>query len=381
MKSHSPVKYNDWNKINILGEEIAERKEELLDLLNIEYKSGRHKIHGPCPVHGGDKFNAWNWYEGGRWACRTHNCQNEFKASSIGFLRGLLSNLKCEWSAPGDRKYGWDQTIEFALSFLNRKYDKIDVDMEAVERRQFTKQMDLIANKSKSAISNITREQIRPSLEIPSTYYIGRNYLAGTLDKYDVGYCPAKSKQMSWRIVVPVYDDKDNFVGCTGRSSFPECPLCKLYHSPEYACPLEQYKSRYTKWKHSDGFVREDYVYNLNFAKQYIEKSKIIIIVESPGNVWRLEEAGIHNSVACFGAALTDGQKSLLDSLGALAMIVIGDNDAGGEALCSDVVSKCSRTYKLYFPKFGIVSDLGDMTTKDVVEQVKPKIDEIQCFF
>ncbi|NDC71851.1 MAG: hypothetical protein EBZ62_00150, partial [Sphingobacteriia bacterium] len=40
-------------------------------------------------------------------------------------------------------------------------------------------------------------------------------------------------------------------------------------------------------------------------------KSHTAIIVESPGNVWRLEENGIHNSVALFGSSLSDRQTDL----------------------------------------------------------------------
>ena len=51
----------------------------------------------------------------------------------------------------------------------------------------------------------------------------------------------------------------------------------------------------------------------VEFAKEFIKESGIVILVESPGNVWRLEEAGVHNSVAIFGSSLADRQKMILD--------------------------------------------------------------------
>ena len=376
--SHSRVKYGDWNKINIICDELADRREELLDLLGVEYSMGGHMIYGPCPVHGGDKFNAWNWYDSGRWVCRTHSCQNHFKGSSVGLLRGLLSNLRNDWSDPDDPKYGWDATIDFALSFLKKDYGKIEVNLEEVEKRQFAKQMALMGKSVVQPYSGLTREKIRKSLVIPAEYFLKRGYLPSTLDKHDVGYCTAPKKQMSWRVVVPIYDVDDNFVGCTGRSVFPQCSKCSLFHSPQYKCPIDAYRARYTKWKHSDNFSREDHVYNLNFAKDEIQKRKSIVLVESPGNVWRLEEAGINNAVACFGAAITGGQKTLLDGTGALSIIVLGDNDEAGRSLCEDVKTKCDRTYKLYFPKYTGANDIGDMTVEQIRAEIIPQITTIQ---
>ncbi len=377
MNYPSQVKYDDWNKISLISEQLCEQREELLEKLGIEYSLGGRKLYGPCPVHGGDKFNAWNWYESGKWVCRTHNCQNIFKATPIGFLRGLLSNLECGWTTEGDRKYGWDATIEFALKFLNQDYSNLKIDLDAIEKKSFAKQIDTLTKQGGKSDLRVSRQLIRSSLVIPSQYYIDRGYSAKILDRYDVGYCSAKGKQMTWRVVVPIYDEDDNYVGCTGRSILPECSKCGLYHSENYDCPSHEYRNRYTKWKHSDGFRKEDYLYNLNFAKKHIQETTAIVLVESPGNVWRLEEAGIHNSVACFGATLNEGQKALLDGTGALSIIVLGDNDEAGKSLAEDVKMKCERTYRLYFPKIDTVDDIGEMSVDKVTSDVKPIIEKL----
>jgi len=376
-KKYHSVKYNDWDKINLIGKQLVERREELLESLGIEFSTGGRMLFGACPVHGGDRHNAFNWYESGKWACYTHNCHLEFKDSPIGLLRGLLSHTYYDWTQKLDRKYSWDKTIEFALRFLESDYGTLQIDADTIEKNAFKRQMSIIGSNEETEAPKITREMVRKSLRIPSQFYLERGYKAETLDKYDVGNCIAMKKPMSWRAVVPIYDEKDNFIGCTGRSVFPQCNICKLYHSQDYACPSKQYEMRYTKWRHSKGFNREHCLYNINFAKKHIQKSGVAILVESPGNVWKLEEAGIHNSVGCFGASLTFGQKSLLDSMGALSIITIGDNDEGGAALCKDVVEKCSRSYRLYFPKLNISSDLGDMRIDEITNDVKPFIDTI----
>ncbi len=378
MTKYHSIKYNDWNKVNLICEQLVELREELLESLGVEYQMGGRMIYGACPVHGGDKYNAFNWYNNGKWVCYTHNCHNHFKDTPIGLLRGLLSHIKYDWCQEGDTKYGWDQTVEFALKFLHQDYGSIEIDLACVERRRFGHQVDIITKQTPKANTGISRETIRSSLVIPAKYYLERGYDAKTLDRFDVGYCAAKGKQMSWRVVVPIYDGDDNFVGCTGRSIFKQCQKCSLFHSEQYACPEEQYMNRYTKWKHSYGFDRENYFYNLNNAKEHIAKTGVAILVESPGNVWRLEEAGIHNSLACFGASLTEGQKYLLDGTGAMSIITIGDNDEGGVAFCKDIEMKCSRTYRLYFPKFKIDSDIGEIKVDAVTADIKPFLEQIE---
>ena len=65
----------------------------------------------------------------------------------------------------------------------------------------------------------------------------------------------------------------------------------------------------HSKWRHNKDFKTQEHLYNMWFAKEFIQSTRTAIIVESPGNVWRLEEAGIHNSVAIFGTNLSIKQK------------------------------------------------------------------------
>ena len=103
-------------------------------------------------------------------------------------------------------------------------------------------------------------------------------------------------------------------------------------------------------------------------------KSGVIILVESPGNVWRLEEEGIHNSVAIFGTTLNDEQKYLIDSSGALTIILIMDNDDAGQEAAEKIIKQCNRTYRVYNIKVG--SDVADMNTNEITEDILPIINK-----
>lgn len=105
-------------------------------------------------------------------------------------------------------------------------------------------------------------------------------------------------------------------------------------------------------------------------------ESNIAIIVESPGNVWRLEENGIHNSVAIFGSSLSDRQKVILDSSGAMSLVILTDNDEAGRKAADQIKKKCQNTYKIYIPEIN-ASDVGEMNSDQINQEIKPLLEKL----
>jgi DNA primase len=93
-------------------------------------------------------------------------------------------------------------------------------------------------------------------------------------------------------------------------------------------------------------------------------------LVEGPGDVWRLEEAGIQNSVAMFGVNLTDEQAILLECSGAMTVVLAEDNDAAGEIAINELKDQL-RGYnlKVYKPS---AKDVGEMTIADLRKELVP---------
>ena len=195
---------------------------------------------------------------------------------------------------------------------------------------------------------------------------MSRGFNKSILENYDVGECKSQTKEMANRAVVPIYDnDHKIMIGCTGRSIFEKCNNCKGYHNPEHDCPSAEEVWKYSKWRHSAGFKTQECLYNLWFAKESIKNTGTVILVESPGNVWKLEENGIHNSVALFGSNLTDRQKMILDTSGAMKIIVIMDSDDAGKKARAIIDQKCSRTYNIEH-KYLAKNDLAEMTNDEI---------------
>jgi 5S rRNA maturation endonuclease (ribonuclease M5) len=378
-KSHS---YSQ-QQLKVLSDDLCDDIDNLFDSLNIsDYKLFDRMAVMRCPIHGGDNQSALNLYfKGdsyrGNWKCRTHQCEEVFKSSIIGFIRGCLSHQK-GWTGPGDPMVSFNEAIEYAIKFTNKDPISIKTNKKEEEKINFinvVNNINQISEKNKTS-NKIDREKIVKNLSIPSQYYCDRGFSEDILKKYDIGECLSKDKEMFERAVVPIYDISGSFmVGCSGRSIHKACHKCKSYHNSNIDCPNEDYRWQYSKWKHNKGLKTQDYLYNLWYAKDYIKQSRSIVLVESPGNVWRLEEAGIHNSVAIFGSALHDKQKLLIDLSGAMTIYTLMDNDDAGKKATENINKKCNKTYNVYNIDIDH-SDVAEMRVEEVRNIILPQIRE-----
>jgi DNA primase len=101
-------------------------------------------------------------------------------------------------------------------------------------------------------------------------------------------------------------------------------------------------------------------------AKKHIKSSNnTVILVESPGNVWRLEEAGVHNSIAIFGTTFTDRQKMIVDCSGAMNIITIMDSDDAGNQARDKIYAKCKKTYNVTHIDIP-ADDIASMSIEDI---------------
>lgn len=346
----------DQKKLKVLCDRLSDQAEKLFDFFDIEYLSNDRYLSCSCPIHNGDNASALNlYYVGeeyrGNWKCRTHHCERVFMGSIIGFIRGILSHRKLNWKKTGDETVSFNDTIKFAIDFLQIK-DLNSLKAEHNPNASFISTTKILKQETK-VVPGVPRDRIRSTLKIPSEYFIKRGFSKEILDKYDVGDCDTVGKEMYGRAVAPIYDhDYRGMIGCTGRTR------------------NDEYKP---KWRHNSGFQAEDHLYNLWFAKDHVQKNSEIILVESPGNVWKLEEYGVHNSVATFGAHLTDKQKMLLDITGAMKIIVIMDSDDAGEIARKQIDQKCSKTYNIEHIRIS-KNDVADLTAEELQAQILSRI-------
>ena len=335
-------------KISSLCDELVNMLPAVLENFDIEYVEYPNRLAFPCPVHGGDNPEACCIFTDGmthtgNWSCWTHHCEEEFTNNMFGFVRGCLSHNR-------NRSISMNETASFCLNFLDKGIDDLNEPSSNSHRNSF-KILDIFNKKVERNEPFISREEIRAKINIPSEYYIGRGYTSETLDLFDVGECLAKNQPMSGRVVVPVYDEGYNYVGCVGRSA------------------NEQFKP---KWLHSKGF-KKSVLYGLNIAKDEILKTQTAILVEGQGDVWRMHEAGFINTVGIFGSSINEDQLILLEASGALNIVILTDEDDAGNKAFQQIVKKCGRRFNYLRPEISH-KDVGDMTVDQINQELNHQI-------
>lgn len=375
-------KYNDQAKLNAITDIALQNILQIYEYFDVSPHQGKKVYFSNCFIHGGDNRTALNLYYDAdyrvHYKCRTHSCQSHFGTSLLSMIRGGLSHIKYNWKLPGDKTVSFEETVDFVVDLLKIDYKNIKVNRQEFSNNyEFCKLTNkLIKDKSRNTL-NIDKAFYRSKVEIPSQYFLNRGYSIEILDDYDVGTCKTYGKPFYNRAVVPVYDETGEFiVGFTGRSVFEQCKECKSYHDPLKKC------FHFPKWRHSEGFEKEKYLYNYHKAKKFIQETGVIILVESPGNVWRLEESGIHNSVGLFGTVLNESQKELIDQSGALSIILLMDNDenGAGQSAALKIKDQCEKAYRVFIVNIK-KNDIGEMNSNEITDDILPWIEKAKQIY
>lgn len=361
------MKQFNTNEINYIQDRACERITEILDALGIEYTERSDYFQGSCPAHNGDNPRSFWWAtRTNHWECSTKHChQSPVSGNSnsvFGLIRGAMSNKL-------NKKFTFIESIAFAATVLN--LSNLKLDEETAENIEIFK---IIKQYKKKKIAKEKKgfklfSEILPSLRKDTKYYPGRGVTEAIINKYYISSCNKNNKLFFDRSFFPILDESGKYVvGWSGRSIWKECELCELYHNSTIECPPKEKSLFYSKWLHSKGLKKELYLYNYNFAKYNISKTGTATIVESPGNVWKLEENGIKNSVSLMGCSMSKHQRLLLQKAGALTLILAMDNDPAGK----EASQKLSEELNYYFRIINI--DLNE--TNDVAEMLKEDIQE-----
>lgn len=370
--------YLTKEEILIINEVAGEAIEEILTELEVEYFKNCKKLYGPCPVHQGDNPTGWSVFiDGhsakGNWMCHTHGChqyrnvnQSGFGNTMLGLVHGILSvkNPKATLTDAGN----WLKSfLKIDASFKINPADQ--------ERREWLRQAATFYKSSTDHKNIASLAQARKNLIIPSPYFVKRGFSPEILDLYSVGDCMTKGKEMYYRAVAPIVsNDCEHIIGATARSLWDKCSNCNLWHDPKEGCFVSAKPTKKNfKWLNSEGLTISSVLYNSWYATNIISLKRQVILVEGAGDVWKLEQSGVHNSLALLGKNLSDEQQILLEKAGVVDVIVLLDQDDAGRQGCEAIKNKLGKFFRLSFP---IISkkDVGDLSVSEIETQIKPLI-------
>lgn len=318
---------------------------DLLEYFGIDdYYQAGDLIVSRCHIHDGDNSSAFNinvnedsnFY--GIWFCNTQHCHRKSGNDIISLIKNLLEKNKGE-------EVSFREILKFCKEFTK----DVEVDEDMVAKRDHVN--DLLLSKKEVTRGKFPRWSVRRRLQIPARQYLDRGFSAKILDEFDIGYCPFEGR-MYKRVVFPVYDENDEYmIGCVGRATF----------------------DGQAKWLNKEGFCTSNYLYNLGKALPHIRSLKTIILVEGQGDVLRLYESGIKNVVGLFGSKLSDAQEFLIQTTGALNVIVATDNDDAGESCRKSINESLKYSFNLVDLR-STKKDFGDMSISEINEVIKPRI-------
>ena len=327
----------DLKKIKKL---LFDNLELLLDSLKIEYEMIGDNVYSTCPVHeDSDNARAFSLsIDKQMWRCWTRDCQQEYGNDIFGLVKGVLSQRE-------GREINFGEALRWVCKILNIDNKLVSVEKEE-EPDDFVKLVHVFSQ-APEFIQRPTKTCYQ--LQNPSDYFIGRGFSEGTLLHFGIGDCLDKTSSMYQRAVIPIHDDKgDNIVAHIGRS-------IKEYRIPKFL---------FTK-----GFDKRHYLYNYHRAIDKASEKSCLFLTEGQGDVWKLFEAGVENSVSIFGKTLSLQQQDKIQSSKITNLIVLTDNDQAGRESKVVLQRQLGRMFKLTFPKWSR-KDVGDMD----VDQVKQMI-------
>ena len=362
-----------YEQLEILNTKLEDKLGVLLDRLGLEYIEMSQSFRGSCPIHEGDNETAFCLYKYPvpNWCCFTHHCHHnkhtdghEYGKSVVGLVQAVRECTK------GDAV----RFIEGLVGDVGEVHEPIDFDKKRFIDESGILNDDILDENQ----LDITQNELRKRIEIPAQFFVDRGYTPEILSKYDIGLCTNPFNRMYNRVVVPHYNtDGDKVLGYVGRSVFPKCDECRLHHDTNMPCPQDKpAKIRCVKWLNSPHFATGNHLYNYCYAKNSIKDTGVAIIVEGAADVWKLEQSGIHNGLAVFGAGLKENQKKILNASGALTLILMMDNDEAGQKAASKIKAGCHREYRILQPEFK-AKDVGELSVKYLNDYIKPIIDTV----
>lgn len=335
--------------------------EKVVDDFGLNLTSYGNRYMGCCPIHlGADNHSAFNLNcDTGFWFCNTQHCHEHVKNNNIyGFLHALISRRILP-----DHEFGPDMLCDFSLVLEFLANNSINIDLAA---RDNVKQTKRVSKEYKYPISFLDDKGVG---DCP--YFLNRGYAAHILAKHGVFYCGDKTKKLYGLCVVPIFNiEKTKIVGVTCRTPYPKCIVCGGFHRTDGPCIEIESLWRYPKWTNDPyGFIKGNYLYNLWNSWQFVKHTSILMLVESPGNVWKLEQCGFMNSVAVLGSRLSGRQTDLIKRLNPSTIITLTDNDDSGFLLQAGINEAFSESSKIVNINTTVndISELQDEELKEVV--------------
>jgi len=304
-----------------------------------------NRLVGCCPIpHGdgrtpNDNMQAFSWdFTRQMWQCFSNRCHDVNGSDIFALIQSA-------------RKIGFKEALRWVLDVVEKDIDEIkELDSAEAERLE-----QVIRKRSQLVKHKRMEEDLMRHLK-PSTYFNSRGFSDEVVSEFGCGGEWHKVGTYGEnRVIVPVYDPIDGYlIAFTCRlldDSLIETWRPKWCHALNFADMRKKSADR----SDEERFHASSVLFNLHRAQQYMGESKTVILVEGPGDVMRMWEAGLKNVVAVLGTGFSKHHRTLLNKVGCRRIVCVLDSDEPGQKAKNSVEKTC----KDYFEFSNVVLEDG----------------------
>lgn len=297
------------------------------------------EVRAQCKIHGGDNKTSFRMNRQTKtWTCYSHNCHEDIGYDVISLVQYMMST-----------------DFKGAVSYLeNITGLSVNDELDYVRYKREQDRMEFIRNQGDNRIvppALVSEDYLKSFKKFRSPYFEQEEnggFEKELLDEFEIGggYVDRYGFQ---RDVIPIRDKDGNLVSYSFRDITGKAD--------------EDYKYILTK-----GFDKDKVLYNLFRAADNMGQQRALIIVEGFKSVWRLQQAGYKNAVACMGSHITTGQQQLIYST-AFEIVTIFDADQAGIKGTKSALKDMSQDIKvipIFLPHTG--KDPSDYTVSELRE-------------
>jgi len=179
------------------------------------------------------------------------------------------------------------------------------------------------------------------------SYWVARGVSNYTLSKFSGGV--AATGRMKDRYVFPIFDERNDLIGFSGRL---------LYKSASVP-----------KWKHLG--QKKNFIFPSS-SSEVIMKTKEVILVESIGDCLKMMECGIFNVLVSFGVSLSPKIVQHLLKLDVQKIIISLNNDEENGFVGNKASKEYQKTLSSFFDESQLVialptaKDFGEMSCEEI---------------
>ena len=287
-----------------------------------------------CPVHQGDNPNGFSWHPKKMvWKCWTHGCHEKLGSNLLGLIRGIKNcNL--------------DEAVAHVYALCDGNFTDTDV-----ERKNFIK-----SGKTESVGETVMDKGKLENMKRDTSYFRSRGLSPDILEKHLCFTCKTQGHPLFSRACIPILNDKDQLVGFNGR-------ILEDNKISDFA----------PKWKiYPPSFPKERILFNLNYAKESIQKTNTVILVEGPLDVMRMQESGIENVVGALGTSLSLAQITLLIQNKCQNVVIAFDPDTAGIKATEKLLKKLAIYFNV--SQISLKKDPSDYTISEIQMDLMPAL-------